>query len=211
MYKTENIFPVASTSHIEGRKQIAIWAKDIFLPNITADSLLIHDAWSTYNTSEIKQLVKDKGFKLQTIEIPAGQTPVLQPLDVFFFGPYKRIAKRISNFIILHDLDCNLFQRNNILKLQSLIHNQFSSPRYTEMIKYSWKSSGYPVTYAHFENPYQFAFPYPPLIWSCIISNCNQGSFIRCSWCKMIICFDHFFNYKNSTEQIVHYCKEYIP
>jgi len=41
------------------------------------------------------------------------------------------------------DYDLDLLIRNNIIKLQSLVHNQLSSPRYKDFLKYSWYKSGY--------------------------------------------------------------------
>ncbi|KYN38130.1 hypothetical protein ALC56_07530 [Trachymyrmex septentrionalis] len=49
--------------------------------------------------------------------------------------------------------------RNNIIKLQSLIHNQLSSPRYHNLIKYSWFKSDYINQRPEkFENPVEFSF-----------------------------------------------------
>ena len=39
--------------------------------------------------------------------------------------------------------DAKLHERNNIIKLQSLTHNQFSSPRFQNVFKYAWYKSGY--------------------------------------------------------------------
>ncbi|OXU17894.1 hypothetical protein TSAR_015436 [Trichomalopsis sarcophagae] len=50
--------------------------------------------------------------------------------------------------------ELNLHLRNNIIKLQSLVHNQLSSPRYINLFKYSWYKSGYTDVHPeNFENP----------------------------------------------------------
>jgi len=57
-------------------------------------------------------------------------------LDVYGFRICKNFAKRFSDTVLLLESDVNLHEqnntikRNNTIKLQSLIHNQLSSPRY---------------------------------------------------------------------------------
>lgn len=68
---------------------------------------------------------------------------MIQPLDVYTFRPWKNFLKHFSDLIILYNYDINLNLRNNILKIQSLIHNQFSSPRFVNLFKYAWWKSGY--------------------------------------------------------------------
>ena len=78
-------------------------------------------------------------------------TTKIVPLDVFGF----RIRK---NFVLM-DHDVNLHLRNNIIKLQSLTHNQLSSPRDVNHLKYSWHISGYITARPEkFENPVEFGF-----------------------------------------------------
>ncbi len=44
--------------------------------------------------------------------------------------------ERFSDRVVLDGLDVDLYQRNNIIKLQSLMH-QLSSPRFENIFKYS--------------------------------------------------------------------------
>ena len=95
----------------------------------------------------------------------------------------------------------NLHERNNI-KLQTLIHNQLSSPRYQNLFKYSWFKSGYTNKRPEeFENPVQFSF-YENT--TCDIEDCNNivvRCVIRCSWCKSLCLKQFFVDY--------HYCNVY--
>lgn len=83
----------------------------------------------------------------------------------------------IQDFVILHNLDINLSQRNNVLELQSLVFDQFSSPRYKNLFQYSWFKSGYISDRpGSFDNPVKFGF---------------KGDQIVCDICteiRMIIC-----------------------
>jgi len=45
--------------------------------------------------------------------------------------------------VIPLDLKVKLYSRNTILKLQSLAHNQFLSPRFTHLFKYARYKSDY--------------------------------------------------------------------
>ena len=60
--------------------------------------------------------------------IPKGTTGKIQLLDVYGFRIWKNFTKRFSDTVLLLESNINLDERNNILKLQSLIHNQLSSP-----------------------------------------------------------------------------------
>ena len=61
-------------------------------------------------------------------------TPKIQPLDVFFNQQYKIIAHRVYDRVILDDINKHLAERNNVIRLHSLIHNQLSAPIFVPMI-----------------------------------------------------------------------------
>ena len=47
------------------------------------------------------------------------------------------IGRKLYEYVRLHCIDINLAQRNNIIKMNSLIHNQLSSKEFNAMIKYA--------------------------------------------------------------------------
>lgn len=63
---------------------------------------------------------------------------IIQPWDIFGFRVYKNYVRHFSEFVILNEIDVVLHQRNNIIKMQSLVYNQLCSPRYKELFKYGW-------------------------------------------------------------------------
>ena len=70
--------------------------------------------------------------------------------------------------------DVDLYLRNNIIKLQSLVHNQLSSPRYINIFKQGWFKSNYiDKKLANFDNPIEFGF-----------GGSQPHCDIRCSWCQ---------------------------
>ncbi|CAF1517005.1 unnamed protein product [Didymodactylos carnosus] len=55
----------------------------------------------------------------------------------------KVIPRRIYDRVMLDELDINMGERNNIIRLTSLNHNQLSSESFRRMIQYTWYASGY--------------------------------------------------------------------
>jgi len=69
--------------------------------------------------------------------IPKKTTSFIQPfLDVFGFRIWKNFV-RTSDNVILQEKDINLHSRNDIIKLQSLTHNQFFLPRFKNLFQYA--------------------------------------------------------------------------
>ncbi|XP_025994126.2 uncharacterized protein LOC113004590 [Solenopsis invicta] len=156
------------------------------------------DSWSGQNSKQLETIdTLSKNIKILTI--PAGTTGMIQPLDVFGFRIWKNYIKHFSDMILLYNYDVNLHLRNNIIKLQSLIHNQFSSPRFINLFKYSWYKSGYlQEKPPKFDNPVDYCFK------NCeaICASCNNVAIIKCAWCANSLCINEFFF-------AYHYCKNY--
>ena len=117
--------------------------------------------------------------------------------DYFFLSfcrMWKNFARKFSDRVLLDGLDVNLHLRDNIIQLQSLIHNQFSSPRFKNFIKYAWFKSGYKVDRPPpFKTPVQICFNLTDETCQNDCSQCSDGVFIICSWCLYPFCFNHFF------------------
>lgn len=113
-----------------------------------------------------------------------------RPLDVIGFRQWKDLFRKISDRIVLEQRDFVLNQRDSILRVQSFIHYQLSSPRYRSMWLLSWYKSGYITEHPpHFENPSQFFASGQDK--SCSEMLCSVNSFGKCSWCKQNYCFEH--------------------
>lgn len=164
--------------------------------------MLLIDSWSGHCPTAVQEVTpRNKAVHLKII--PTGTTGNIQPLDVYGFRTWKNFVKHFSDNVLLIDQDLNLHIRNNIIKLQSLTHNQFSSPRYKNLFKYSWYKSGYLINKPDdFENPVDFSFG--SCATHCEIDGCNNIAIIRCSWCKKSLCLKHYFD-------DFHYCSTYNP
>lgn len=204
MYKADNIVAFASTSGKLTSDLAIKWFEDVYLPNAGERSVLCLDSWTGQTEKKFNNIDKgDKDVKIMTI--PPGTTGLIQPLDVYTFRPWKNFLKQFSDLILLYGYDVNLHLRNNILKIQSLIHNQFSSPRFRNIFKYAWFKSGY-IT----EKPDKCETPVNYCFKNCdtCCQFCNDiVAIIRCAWCTKYMCMQHFFAMNNEISP--HYCTDY--
>lgn len=103
---------------------------------------------------------------------------------------YKIFIRKAHDFVLIERIDIKLYERNNQLKLLSLIQNQLSSTRYESMIQYAWIKSGISnLPKRIFENVIQVNFTFSEI--ECYY--CDKRVFIKCSICENHICFEHFF------------------
>ena len=191
LYKADNVLVTCSASGKLTTSLVEYWRDHVLLPSISLSSrsLLLSDSWS--GQSNAKGIYKKiKG--LYRLEIPPKTTPKIQPLDVFFNRQYKIIVHRLYDRVILEDINIHLTERNNIICLHSLIHNQLSVPIFVPMIPYAWFKSGYvDANPGHFQTVVDVCFKFHQ--GHCDMEGCDSFSFIRCSYCDKILCFDHFF------------------
>lgn len=109
---------------------------------------------------------------------------------------WKQLVRLFSDRVVLDDLDVNLHSRDAIIKLQSLIHRQLSSPRFKSFLRYSWVKAGYidateeNTTFVH---PVKYCFP-AKMPLNCQFTTCAFSAFIRCSRCGKFMCFYHFYD-----------------
>lgn len=165
-------------------------------------SLLLIDSWSGHCPSAVQEATPSNK-EILTMLIPKGTTGKIQPLDVYGFRIWKNYVRHFSDSVVLLSYDLNLHLRNNIIKLQSLVHNQLSSPRYQNLFRYAWYKSGYITERPQeFENPVDFAFGQSSQP-QCEIDGCSNVAVVRCSWCKKSLCLHHFFDE-------YHYCTNYV-
>jgi hypothetical protein len=107
---------------------------------------------------------------------------------------WKNFVRVFSDRVLVDSLPILLYQRDNILKLQSLVHNQFSAERFVEFTRHSWRMAGYVEEQGErFMTPncYCFAGDLPD---ECGCGGCQEGSFIRCAHCEEVLCFTHFYS-----------------
>lgn len=203
LFRPVNIYIQASKSGKLTSEHFKTWFSEVYLPNTGRKSMLLLDSWTGHCPSQLQQLIpQDK--EIQLLTIPKKTTGLIQPLDVFGFRIWKNFVRTFSDNIILQERDVNLHSRNEIIKLQSLTHNQLSSPRFKNLFQYAWFKSGYVEIHpGEFQNPVEFCYlQNEKHIPKCSI--CGMAAFMRCAWCGEYFCFKHFY-------EEYHYCTNYNP
>ena len=196
LFQAENIYVTASVSELIGKPQLKVWLQDVLLPNVHEKAVQMIDSWSTYKNKELLDSVMPEGQELKIVTVPPGSTGICQPLDIFFFRMWKDFVRKIWDRVVEEERDTILHLRNNVLKLQSLVHNQFSSPRYSPMWSVGWSRPGYSEQpdFKHV-TPSQFCFNNEDakLYNRCGNAGCLGKHFLTCAWCKEAHCFKCFF------------------
>ncbi|OWA53144.1 hypothetical protein BV898_17579 [Hypsibius exemplaris] len=134
LFTADNVHATASSSGLMTKAHMLDWFKNVFFPHVNHDELaLVVDSWTSYRDFwAIDELVPD-GCEFHMLTVPAGATEYVQPLDLFGFCQRKQFVRIILDRVVWHDFGVEdevvLHRRNTIIKLQSLVHNQFSSPR----------------------------------------------------------------------------------
>ena len=94
----------------------------------------------------------------------------------------------------LGEIPLDLYERHNIIKLISLVHNQLLSVVFERMIKYSWYASGYTTKNpSPFANINEVCFPRITSHEQCQQDHCIKTAFITCRHCNKNLCFEHVF------------------
>lgn len=206
MFRHKEIFPVASSSGKVTKGIMKQWFLEVYFPNVPDDTCLLGDALNTYRDRREIDNEKPETSEYTMKILPKGTTGIAQPLDVYFFRLYKSFTRRITDNMNFNHQDVNMHLRDNILKLQTLVHNQFRSPRFKNCLKYAWKKCGYfnDDILAHI-TPREFCFPFQSLGAVPDCNECDEFAFIRCAWCKLYFCMGHFFILND-----YHYCENYL-
>ena len=99
------------------------------------------------------------------------------------------ILRKAYERIFLDDVDIQLAQRNNIIRLRSLIHHRWS---FFRMIRYAWfKCGNINTDLRSFQTAMEACFKFKK--GHCDTSSSKEFAFIRCSYCGKIVCFQHAF------------------
>ncbi|CAM4778789.1 unnamed protein product [Rotaria magnacalcarata] len=188
LFNAKNIVLTCSKSGKLTSSLVTYWRDNCLVPNLPSTALLLVDSFPSHANPEVYKDLKNFEYRV----IPPKTTSFIQPLDVYYNRQYKMILRRVYDHVRLDEIDINLAERNNIIKLQSLVHSQMCSTVFQPMIKYAWyKSRFLKDDPGPFQNVKQICFSIEKD--KCDVQDCIDGPMIRCSWCQQELCFSHFF------------------
>lgn len=195
--KPSNMHIVCTKSGKMTKELMIDFKNNVLNKMIGQKACIIKDSWTGQSDSKIF-LFPGKDVQIRTL--PEGSTRFLQPLDLAGFRQWKNFIKRFSQKVILEDLDIELHDRNNIIQLNSLILNQFQSPKFYPIFMSGWRKAGFDVTLPeNYESLKDISFNFEKN--KC--DNCQASRpFIKCSWCEEVLCMKCFFqnsHYHNLT------------
>ncbi|OQV13586.1 hypothetical protein BV898_12223 [Hypsibius exemplaris] len=154
------------------------------------------DSWPAFRNDHVVKMLADEGIDVDFITIPPRSTSLIQPLDVYGFRMWKAFLCYIMGLVVRQSpIPFVLGQRANIILPQSLIHNQFSAPHYQPMWQHGWVKSGSieRQDQEHFDTPSEYSFNRDDFRIPCSRPNCPKLHFMRCGWCRKVLCFFCFF------------------
>jgi len=188
LFNAKNIVLTCSKSGKLSSSLITYWRDQCLIPNLRARTLLLVDSLPYQINSDLYKGIKNFEYRV----IPPKTIGMIQPLDVYYNRQHKKIVRRVYDHIRLDQIDINLSERNNLIKLQSLVHSQMCSKAFQPMIQYAWFKSGLSeFDPGPFQNVKDICFTFQTD--KCHETNCMGGPMIRCSWCTKELCFNHFF------------------
>ena len=90
--------------------------------------MLFIDSWTGHCPEVVRQATPSGKIIIPMI-ITKGTTGKVQPLDVYGFCILKNYVRHFLDSVLVLEYDLNLHISNNMIKLQSLLHNQLSLAR----------------------------------------------------------------------------------
>uniref|UniRef100_A0A914V4D4 HTH CENPB-type domain-containing protein n=1 Tax=Plectus sambesii TaxID=2011161 RepID=A0A914V4D4_9BILA len=137
-FTASNLVVDCHKSHMMTKQLMMNWLKECVInPDMPDKMLLIVDSWSSFKDHDSIQSLVPHGKTLVIRNIHPGATSKIQPLDVYFFLTFKGFVKRFTGYVSSNELEVKLHQRDNTLKMLSLVYNQFCAPRFQHFLLYS--------------------------------------------------------------------------
>lgn len=184
-----NIYLVASKSGKLDKTIMKKWITDCVAPYISENkAILIYDSWAGQVDDLTYESLSEQCTRFQ---IPAKATSIIQPLDKYIFRQYKIFRRKIFEKVVLDSIDIDLHKRQNVIKMQSLMYNQFQSAAFEPMFKYAWFACNYKSDRVKFKNVAETLFS--TSFDDCEEEMCNRETFIKCAHCSVNMCFHHFY------------------
>ena len=121
LFKPDNVVVTCSSSGKLTSSLVTYWRDNCLLPSIPSKCLLLSDTWSAQSDPKLYEKSMCDRKDIVRLEIPWKTTSDLQPLDTFFNRQIKNFIKKVHQRVALDEIDVHMSDRNNIIKLVSLL------------------------------------------------------------------------------------------
>lgn len=197
MLMAPNLTIVCSKSGKLTRALVGEFLDSVVAPKASGNILYLIDHWGGQMDDNLyTSRFSNESCNMRVSLIPENCTDLVQPLDTYFHRQFKFLVRQFYDYAVLHGddkLHATLVSRNGALKVHSLAHFILSSPKFKEMIRYCWFTSGLLVgEKSDYTNVKQICFEMSHMI--CCTDSCGKLAFIKCSWCDQTLCFDCFYH-----------------
>ena len=173
-----NIVSFASKTANMNKKDLKTFYQQVFWPSIEPSKiLLLLDAWSPNKDDELFEQAKPPSKSCIRQIIPEGATGLVQPLDIYFFRPYKNFVKFFTDAVI-DEQYIDIWSRENFIKLQSFTHFTFTAERFKSLIRFAFFKSNYTDEEPP-KDPTPVEFCFSNLANQCERGVCSNLPFVR--------------------------------
>lgn len=150
--------------------------------------LLLADSWGGNTNQRVVSALGDLGIRF--LQVPAGTTQDIQPLDVGFFRYYKYFFNRVLLQAQMENRTNEVTSRSGILRVHNRIWNQLQAPVYSDLIRYAWRTVDF-----SFEARDELASPrHPRTTMELQFSNVDGNAFMRCAHDGRPLTLDEFLD-----------------
>lgn len=184
-----NLYITCSSSGKLTKTLAREWVQKVFaeaLNRLHDNKAVIYiDSWTGHKDEALYNIA---GKNVTVKVFPEGSTSLVQPLDLYCFRQWKDFAKRLTEHCLLYNF--RIDQRADILRMQSLIYNQFQHPAFRPMWLCGWRLAGFEVPHVEFKSLSEMLFTFDG---DCVTSECILMPFIRCVYCTNVFCAECFY------------------
>ena len=168
-------------------KKLLIWDALSVQTKITQDNQPVDEDECESDEYNLKFLFENSKTLYETI--PAGTTSIAQPLDSRFILQFKYLYKYL--YKLMKHREESIIDKYWIIKLVSVVYNQFSSPKFERLIEYCWSVCNYVHPDLPIHNEYGKVIEINlSKLTTCY--KCNSQSVVRCAHCNYEFCLEHF-------------------
>ncbi|KAF1746077.1 hypothetical protein GCK72_022529 [Caenorhabditis remanei] len=186
---TPNLEVRAAKSHIMTKELMCDFLTScVFIPSVPKKLFLLLDSWPPFKDHAKIRSCLPPGTDVTIRNIPPHCTSMIQPLDVYWNGPWKALLKRFNSHAVAFYPDYVIAQRNNQITMVSVLFHQISSKRFKDFTQYSWNRSGYIDVYTPFQSPLKYLCNGVEL-QICAVNGCDNNIAIVMTPIAKVRCF----------------------